>query len=396
MTERRSHAILALTILAGLFLLGYYTRYLFRQDLKVWDEVQVQFADVGGLKQNSEVQVEGQTLGRVKQVDLYQDRQVAVLQLEPGIDLHQDYAITIVPKNAIGQMVVRITRGSPDQPKVIPGALLEGELFEGLGAGDSTPQRQREVSDMLHELASTTRLVQDPEAGGIGQLLFNRERKERLALALDDLEGSWSRIDEGLAELDAGEEGPGALTVSGETLLVFQETLHTLRTTFGDAQRSLSAADRGEGSAGRMLADPAFARTLEESLARQAAFFRATRRGEGFLGELDRPELHETVLHSVTALRDRTEEAEDDRGLLGVLSSPTYDEHVRKGLDRIADATRDFNNSPLLRSPLVRDALQDGGGDLHDLVIEMERAVRFIDRTLPARRSFQGAVFAIF
>ena len=144
------------------------------------------------------------------------------------------------------------------------------------------------------------------------------------------------------------------------------------------------------------LGDPAFARTLEESIAWQARLAHEVRRGEGLLGRFDQPEVYAGLTHTVDAVHQQTIAAEDDRGLLGVLSSPTYDDHVSKGLQGIDRATEAFNDAPILRSQIVRDALQDQGGDLHDLVIEMERAIRFIDRNLPARRSFQGAVFAIF
>lgn len=394
--DRREKTILATAMLVGLALLVYYTRYLFREELREWDEIRVEFTDVGGLKQNDEVQVEGQTLGRVKKVDLYLDRQVATFQLIPGVELRQDYSITIVPKNAIGQMVVRIKTGSPGQQPVVPGELLTGEVFQGLGGGESTPGRRRDINKLLEDLATSTRLAQDPETGVVGRLLFDEARKDELEQALDELEQSWADIDASLAQVDAGAEGVGALTVSGEALWSFRDTIARFRDVFGDMQRSLTEADRGEGTAGKLLGDPAFARSLEQTIARQNAFFRATRRGEGLLGQLNRPEVHESLVQTTTALKDQTEAASDDRGLLGVLSSPTYDEHVRGGLRNFSRSTELFNESPILRSELVRDAMQDGGGDLHDLVIEMERAVRFIDRNLPARRSFQGAVFAIF
>ena len=151
----KRYLILALTFLAGVVFLGFYTIFLSAEELKEWQELEAVVDNVGGLKELDEVQIRGSRQGRVLKIELYRSRQKLTLQVEPGLTLHagrqgpegleDGYAIEIVRKNALGQMAVRITPGDPSTPLVDMEKLHEATLRTSVGIGEPTPGRREAI-----------------------------------------------------------------------------------------------------------------------------------------------------------------------------------------------------------------------------------------------------------
>lgn len=385
----------ALCAAVALAILGYYTIYLFREDLQDWQVVEVQFEDVGGLrKQKDEVLVAGARMGRVADIRLANDRQVVVLELLPEVALHDDASVMIVSANSLGYVRVEIDPGRPSSPRLPPGQRLEGRLAPGLAKGASIPGRRKLLEKSLRETAQNLKDIQDPASGTLGQLLFDGERTQRLREGLVQVEDLWDGIDAGLAEIEAG-RGPVGQGLDPTSIDALATTVGSFRDTLGGAARGLRGVARGEGTAGQLFADPTQTGDFRERYKGIAASLREIAAGRGVVGRLSMPGSETELDSTVSSLETLTTEARAGRGVLGVLSSPDYTQHARGFLRRTPEALGNLRRSWLIENRDARLQTEDLLDEMHDTVLRMRRAAARVRMGLPSR-TFHGAAFSVF
>ena len=393
--SRTRKLMLGGTLLGGVLLLGYYTAYLLRDELRAWQRITVDFQDVGGLEAEDEVQVNGARMGRVASIAIYEDVQRVVLEVEPDLVIHEGHEITIEPLNPLGFVAVRIDPGSPDAPPVPPETTLQGRLALGLGQeGAPGPARREAFNRAISDMAGFTRDMLRPDSGLAGRLLADRDRARGLDEGLTQLARTWEGIDRQLASVAAG-EGPGLLLASQDTALAVGETAGWLRGVLGRAETGLDGLERGQGLTGRLVADRDIGRSVREMLADQRRLWSSARRREGLLGGLHGPALAQALGDLGGRARQWTAEGEQGRGLLGTLSHPQYDP-LADSVHALPQALDGLRRNPLVRSREARYAVIDGLGEVDDALNNLRRGVTLIRAGLPDRTSFQGALFAVF
>lgn len=385
----------AASILTGLAILGYYTVFLYREELRDWQEYGVLFDDVGGLRAKDEVRVGGARMGRVKSVELFEDRRLVRLQLLPDVRLHEGAQVSIVAANSLGYVLIEVDPGRPDAPVLEPGSRLEGRLSPGLAQGATVPGRRRLLAESIREFADATEEVKNPASGRVGQLLFDHERTISLRQGLKQVQDLWAGIDEGLAQAES-RQGFGA-GLDPAALDAVGNTVRGLRTTFGSVARGLREAQRGEGQAGRMLADPAETGPWRDGILTAAESVRDVRAGRGPLGRLSDPAsgLAESLDGTISSLAAVTSDAVAGRGILGLLASPRYDEPTRNALTRAPRALDELNRSSLVRDPDARRKLADALATAEDRIIALRRGAAAL-RANQSTRTFPGAIFSVF
>ena len=396
MPERWKNLLLLGALLAGVLLLGYYSAWLWRDELRSWQELTVEFEDVGGLEAEDQVQVNGARLGRVLSIKLSGERQRVVLQVEPDLVIHRDgHEVTIEPLNPLGFVAVRIRPGDPSSPPIDPGQVLQGRLALGLGQeGAPGPARRVAFNRAVSDMAGLTRDLLLPESGMSGRLLADRTRALALDEGLSELERTWAAVDRTLARVEAG-EGPGVLLASRDTALALGETMARVRGFLGQGRDGLQGLERREDTLGRLVADRDVGRGVREFLTRQEALWAAARRHEGALGALHGPELGRTLDELGGRARAWTASGVEGRGLLGALSHPEYDA-MAGALHALPGALQQLEASPAVRSPQASDGILDAVGNVDDALLNLRRGVSSLRRGLPDRTSFQGALFAVF
>ncbi|MCO5171879.1 MAG: MlaD family protein [Planctomycetes bacterium] len=385
----------ALSIAAGLAVLLYYTALLYREELRDWREVQALFQEVGGLRKDDDVVLGGTRVGRVYEIALIQDQQLVTLQVFPEVPLRRGAVAEVVATSALGFVEVRLDPGPLDDPPLAPGERIEGRVARGLAQGATIPGRRRLIAEGLRDVAKATEAIRDPESGTAGQLLFDAGRATSLHEGLGQLADTWAGIDAGLAQVEAG-QGFGA-GLDPASLDAVANTVDGLRQTLGGVARSLRDVRRGEGGAGRVLADPTQAASSREALLGLAEQTRDVRDGRGTLGRLSHPGsgLDEALEGTVGRWADATTDALAGEGVLGVLSSPLYTDSTRDALRRTPEAMEAFSRSPLVRRPDARRALADGLADVEDRMVGLRRSAAAL-RANQSSRTYVGAIFLVF
>src|SRR5690606_1865201 len=147
-------------------------------------------------------------------------------------------------------------------------------------------------------------------------------------------------------------------------------TISALRQTLAGAARGLRDVRRGEGTAGRLMADPTQTDTWRRAMLSVADQVRDVSAGRGTLGRLSDPRsgASESRSEAVGALDDVTTRGVAGEGILGALSSPRHTERTRRFLRRTPEAMEQFSRTSLIRDPKARGQFADTLGDLEDRV----------------------------
>lgn len=392
----RTFLVVSLVVALGVGLVGYYWAYLKRDELRDWNELTVEFVDVGGLKNKDPVLFHGARIGRVKRIYLHEDRQRAVLQYEGELTLFEKgLQIEIVSRNALGQVAIEIHPGDVTSRRLGPDEVPLGMLRESLGIGGdaSKPGRQKQIRKQLRDLALESRRALNPDGNVMGELLFSKARYLDTQAGLKNLAKTWEGIDQGLADFERRQTREGMLSrqsylLAADTLSSFESTMRQLRTGFRKIERR-------EGAAGRLLADPTAREGARMLLEDQSATWRRARRHEGTLGRLTDPgnKALEPIQQTVDNLESVSEDGDQGKGFMGTLSHPAVGESVRGSMRGIEATFRRLRESQSGIS--AREDVEDSLGNLDDFLIKAKRGLGGLRAGFPDK-TFHGAVFAIF
>ena len=404
-TVRIVLALLVTVAAAGYFFVKYVT-HVHREQLKEWLHVEVEFEQVAGLEAADPVMIDGARLGRVGSIRLHEDRHLVTLWLEPEVTVYEDGSVDpitgirrterveVVATSALGFVAIDMDAGDASSRPLAPGVRLKGHVRSGLGGkGAPGEEVRRDLQRSIQELAWETRAMQQPDSGPVGALLFDPDAAIRLDETLGELEATAQRIDARLALAERGEAGrglfkEGAAQAVGEVASALHQTLTSVRD-------SLREAGRGEGTAGRLLADPTAAVDVRAQVGDLAAGVNAAATGEGALGRLvtrDEGQITEWVGRAERI----TDAALQGEGLLGALSSESKGEALGRALEGLAESARGARDSSLVSDRDAALGVQDAVGGLDDLLSDLERTtLRGVREGLPDR-TFQGVLFGVF
>jgi phospholipid/cholesterol/gamma-HCH transport system substrate-binding protein len=86
--------------------------------IEVWGkpgyEVFAVFSDTGGLRNGSAVVVAGVDVGLVKSIRLVDDEARVILQINPGLTIHDDAVVSVKTRGLIGEKFMLISPGAAD------------------------------------------------------------------------------------------------------------------------------------------------------------------------------------------------------------------------------------------------------------------------------------------
>ena len=104
-------------MVVGILCLGYISIKLGK--VEVWGksgyEVFAIFNDIGGLRNGAPVEIAGVNIGRVARISLEDYEARVVLQINPGLPIHQDAIVSIKTRGLIGEKYVQISAGAADE-----------------------------------------------------------------------------------------------------------------------------------------------------------------------------------------------------------------------------------------------------------------------------------------
>ena len=245
---------------------------------RVWAD----FADVQGLTTGAQVRVAGVKAGSVRDIRLEPGRVRVALQLNRGIELHEDAVARLDFQALSGARFVTIDRGSPGRAPLAPDATLRSESAAGIS---QMVDELDKVGGSLRSLADSLNENQDRLLKTVSEML--EENRQGLQQTVKNLGGITDKLNNGQGTL-------GRLLNDPKLYDEVAATLGSIRESFGDIRKVTGRLARGEGTLGRLLlADDGMYDELRETVASVnvtmgnfADVSDRVRHGQGTLGRL--------------------------------------------------------------------------------------------------------------
>lgn len=262
-----------------------------------------------GLVQGAGVQVAGQPVGQVDEIELIPPARrtpggqaVAVwLAVDRSVreQIRADSRARVRTQGLLGDRIIDIEPGSPDAPVLQPGdTLRSAPSLNYQEVLDQASVAVGRLTELVANLGDVTESLLEGR-GTAGQLLVD----DALYHGLVDLSGSLADV---LEQVGDGEGSLGRLLASDtlyERLLGSAVGLDTL------TARLLA----GEGTLGRLVVSDSLYTALTDLALRSDSLLAAVQEGEGSLGRLVAdPELYEEMLRTVTDLNRILSELRED------------------------------------------------------------------------------------
>lgn len=247
--------------------------------------IHVIFPNVGGIVRGAGVMYAGIPVGKVADIQLTEGQilQVRVtLAIRQGTVIRQDARFVINQSGLLGDRYVDIVPGSPTAPRLKPEAVVHGTTSVDLS------EAIRSVVDVLRQTASTITRV-DHIIQRIDETVLDTQTLAHAQATIAHLDTASTNAVALLASLHAViDENRGHLT---ETLNHFEDAATSLNETAHRVDKLVNANEADVRAAVHNLA---------ESTARVESILGRLERGEGTLGKLIvDPALHDAVLHLI-------------------------------------------------------------------------------------------------
>lgn len=305
----------------------------------------VGFEDVSGMKAGDPVRIRGLRSGVVDKIilDPQRDLAVATIQLGQNLEPREGYEFKILPASALGGTYLRYTPGV--------GELVATDDLRGLAGGDVLG----EVGDLLNNtrgsiesgLASLSSLLQKLDSGqGIfGGLLTSEDAKTQFLNSVENLEKL-------TAGLKAGDGILGSLLLEGSDQQVqFNQVLSRV-------DSGLASIEAGEGTLGLLLKDSDTRNNLEKTIEDLAISLDAIANAKGLLGTaIHDPEFAANWSKSMELIRKTTEQlGPEGTGMLArLIHSKKLGDEVATAIESISQISADINNGPGTLHSLIKD-----------------------------------------
>jgi phospholipid/cholesterol/gamma-HCH transport system substrate-binding protein len=233
-----------------LLALGFFTIVLSRQNIfRPSYRMDVVFENVKGLREGDNVFVRGVSVGKIRTLQIKPDGVHISVNLEQPVELHEDYAIEILPSSVLGGRYLNIYEGSHGTPEIPKGAVVKG----------LTP------IDLIDEATKTTQLIKQALVeGGI----------------IENLKTTMAQLNEVTAKLSRGEGTIGKL-------LTDDKVYDDLRDITANLQDISERIAKGKGTIGKLLSeDDQLYNHLAEAAASIKTIAISIEKGDGTLGKL--------------------------------------------------------------------------------------------------------------
>jgi phospholipid/cholesterol/gamma-HCH transport system substrate-binding protein len=220
------------------------------------------FVAVEGLKIGDRMQVRGIRAGSVTAFDFVPGGVRVFFELEGWVSLHEDAEVVLVQKGIIGEMVVEITPGEGD-------AVKQGHVFTGrsatsmLALGDKVDISLAEFTALATELRHILVQLRD-EGQMVGLMTSTRLTLDELNASLKENRDDMRHTVRNVAQLTETLDqtlGDGkldsTLATARHATAQLDSTAIEIEAVAQQSRSLLAKLENGDGTAGRLLNDPA-------------------------------------------------------------------------------------------------------------------------------------------
>lgn len=321
--------------------------------------VNADFKNVHDLKAGDPVKMAGKQIGRVEDVDFYQNKVRATLKIESKYQVKTDSQASIKFLGLMGQNYISVTLGSPTAEKMASGGVLETveqpdvsalmSRLENVAVGVENVTKSFSGDSIQNVLGPITDLVKnnsDNLTASIADLRTNLSNMKTVSANMKDVSDRIERGEGTIGKLIKDEQF--YYTTLG-TVKKLEETADSLTVTLGDARKLFADARgtiqnasnivtkagvaldemkagvadvrQGKGSIGKMMTDDALYTNLVAATANMRQIMEKINQGQGSVGKLVNDEsLFRNVKMTLQKLEKATEGLEDT-GPLSVLGT---------------------------------------------------------------------------
>ncbi len=278
--------------------------------------VHTYFENSAGLKKGGEVELQGVTIGEVKDVIVSTDpaRKLtpveAIMRLDPkfSASLHKDSKASLSTIGVLGDTVVNINSSTATGPLLQNGDELR--TLESPNIQDVVKASQGTIESLNVILAKMDKIVDKLQngEGSVGQLINNPDLYNKAADTVDELHGL-------MVNLNRGRGSVGKL-INDDQLY------NRLNNATGKLENIANALDSGKGTAGKLLKDDALYNNLNSTLAHANSLLAEVDAGKGSMGMLIKdPTLATKLNDTVTKLDALLSGVNQGKGTLGKLAT---------------------------------------------------------------------------
>lgn len=305
-----------------LLALGYFTIVLGRVKLfETKYPVEVEFADVMGLRKDDNVVLRGMTIGKVRSLKQADNKVLVTAMLDSPVHLKRDYLITIVTTSILGGRYMEIKEGSPGEPALDPNVMPQGEKPYDLMA---------EAASAVHEIRHSL------NEGGIRT----------------NLEQAVASVREIADKIDRGEGTLGKLVNDDSAYKELRSIEADIQRVTANVKDITDKVAKGEGTLGKLIADDSVYTNVQQVAANLREISDRLNQGEGTLGKLmsKDDQVYKDVAATAASLKNLTAKIERGEGLLGKLANDdTLYTNAKQALGELRQAVEDYRET----SPVV-------------------------------------------
>jgi phospholipid/cholesterol/gamma-HCH transport system substrate-binding protein len=223
----------------------------------------VRFSEVGGLKVEDQVFIDGVVSGRVESVALGTTGVVVRLGIREGVSFPDDSRVRLQSAGMMGERYVAINRGVSSRP-IAPGDTVDGDFMMGLselmgGAGevlDEVAEASRNLREVLETFSRDGKLessIEDLSEASANLRAITDENQPKLATAIAGIERVSTRMDSLIAKHYASLDS--SLAGIGRTGQNVEAAVQNLSSASEDLKEITRRLRDGEGTVGKLLAD---------------------------------------------------------------------------------------------------------------------------------------------
>jgi phospholipid/cholesterol/gamma-HCH transport system substrate-binding protein len=260
----------------------------------------IYFNSAAGLAQNSQVRVAGVRVGDVENVALENGKAKVTFRIPPHIILYKDAKAYLKSEGFLGEKYVEITPGTPTQPKVESGGLIEQGspamdveqfLTKVSDAGEDIKEMIKPVGDLLKTIdpKKVERIVNnlDNFSGQLGSLANDsRETIQRAKGAFSSLEDIGEKVKKGEGTLGKLISDEAIYQDAKKTIETAKEAVEKVKETVEVLKNVSEKIERGEGTLGKLIQDESLYQEAKETLQSMKGIAEKVEKGEGTLGKL--------------------------------------------------------------------------------------------------------------
>lgn len=269
-TQRRYETIVGIFVVGSLVALLVMVLIIAQQE-RLWEkrvEYKAIFKNISGLKEGSEVRFAGLTVGNVKKIIIDPQGQLIVTFEVTGKysnRIRRDSKATIGYQGLLGDKTLDLTAGTPDQPEIPPqGTVASVEPLDLTEMITKAQPALENLQKILTNLASISDSLTQPDSG------FNK--------SMDELRQIVSKINKGQGSLGQFLNDPALYRESAQTV--------------ANIRKVSAALQESKGALGALLNDPAFKAEMLKTVANlqeaTSRFPELMKKAEAFVEQLQR------------------------------------------------------------------------------------------------------------